>query len=90
MPWYVYILESEVDGNYYKGSSEDYMRRLGEHNAGLSKFTSSKIPWKLRYVEVLTTKREALIREKQLKRQNRNYLEWLFTQPLNILNHTSS
>ena len=86
MSWYVYIIESEIDGDYYKGSTEDYLKRLEQHNNGLSKFTSVKRPWQLKYVEMLSTKKEALIREKQLKRQNRNYLEWLFSQKINILN----
>jgi putative endonuclease len=85
MPWYVYILESEIDGDYYKGSTQDYLKRLEEHNTGLSKFTSTKRPWKLRYAEVFSTKKEALIREKQLKRQNRTYLTWLFNQSTNLL-----
>jgi putative endonuclease len=89
MPWYVYILESEIDGDYYKGSTQDYLKRLEEHNTGLSKFTSTKLPWKLRYVEVFSTKKEALLREKQLKRQNRNYLAWLFNQNTNFLSKKS-
>ena len=86
MPWYVYIIESEKDGDYYKGYTEDYVKRFEEHNAGLSSFTSTKRPWRIRYVEELSSKREALIRERQLKRQNRSYLEWLLEQPSNILN----
>ncbi len=86
MPWYVYIIESEIDGDYYKGMTEDYLKRLEQHNNGLSKFTSAKRPWKLRYVEMLSTKKEALIREKQLKKQNRSYLLWLFSQKINMLN----
>jgi putative endonuclease len=85
MPWYVYIIESEKDGDYYKGLSEDYLKRLDEHNAGLSNFTSGKGPWKLKYVEELFSKREAIIRERKLKRQKRAYIEWLFKQSSNIL-----
>jgi putative endonuclease len=86
MPWYVYIIESEIDADYYKGISENYLKRLDEHNKGLSTFTSTKRPWKLRYVEMFLTKKEALIRERKLKKQNRGYLEWLFSQKFNILN----
>jgi predicted GIY-YIG superfamily endonuclease len=49
MAYYVYILKSEKDGFYYKGFSENYQQRLETHNRGKSKFTSSKIPWKLIY-----------------------------------------
>jgi putative endonuclease len=39
---YVYIIESLVDGTYYNGYSNDYERRLVEHNAGLSEYTSKR------------------------------------------------
>ncbi len=85
MPYFVYIIESLADGDYYKGITENLVKRLEEHNAGLSFFTSQKTPWILRYVESFECKRDALIREKQLKRQNRKYLTWLFDQPSNLL-----
>ncbi|MBW7840694.1 MAG: GIY-YIG nuclease family protein [Chitinophagaceae bacterium] len=39
MGYYVYILRSEVDGTYYKGSTEDPVRRLQDHNDGRSFYT---------------------------------------------------
>jgi len=68
MPFYVYILQSEVDGSYYKGFSENPTARISHHNNGESTYTATKIPWSLVYVEELATKREALIREKVLKK----------------------
>ena len=85
MNHYVYIIESLVDGTYYKGYTTDYERRLSEHNAGLSVFTSKKIPWHLVYVELCPGKPAALKREKQLKRVNKDYLRWLLTQDSNLL-----
>ncbi len=85
MPFYVYIIQSQKDGTLYKGSTEDYVQRLADHNAGLSTYTSTKLPWQLVYVEEHPTKREALIREKKLKRCDSDYLRWLVTQPTNIL-----
>ena len=32
--WYVYVLESERTGRFYKGCTNDITRRLSEHNAG--------------------------------------------------------
>jgi putative endonuclease len=86
MPYYVYILRSVSDGTYYKGSTEDYLKRFEEHNAGLSRYTSSKIPWLLIYVELHPDKRSALIRERKLKKCKAEYFEWLKVQPTNILN----
>ncbi len=85
MSYYVYILKSEIDGTYYKGSTENYLKRLQEHNNGLSTYTSNKIPWKLIYVEQHETKRSALIRERKLKMCKSAYFEWLSKQNTNIL-----
>jgi len=85
MTYYVYILESLVDGTMYKGYSRDYIKRLNEHNDGLGKYTSRKIPWKLIYAERCDTKTAALIREKQLKRANKEYLKWLLSQESNLV-----
>ncbi len=81
----MFIIESEMDGTLYKGFTSDYMRRLEEHNQGKSCYTSRKAPWKLLYVEQFESKTAALIKEKQLKRCNRKYIEWLCKQPFNLI-----
>ena len=86
MKYFVYIIESLQDGTYYKGFTTDYENRLREHNDGQSRFTSTKLPWKIVYVEAFATKRQALIREKQLKRSNKEYLHWLIQGSSNLLN----
>jgi putative endonuclease len=85
MSWYVYIIQSEKDGTYYKGSSERPLERLQEHNAGLSRYTSGKLPWKLVYVEELPSKKEMLIREKKLKRGNADFFQKLINGDKNIV-----
>ena len=47
MGYYVYIIESVVDGSFYKGYSKNPYERLNQHNDGDSRYTSFKIPWKL-------------------------------------------
>lgn len=84
--YYVYIIKSLKDGTYYKGFTTDYLKRFHEHNFGLTHYTHEKRPWELIYVEILQSKKEALIREKKLKKCNRQYFEWLRNQPINILN----
>ena len=83
--YYVYIIESLIDGDYYKGSTADYTKRVEQHNRGESSFTKTKLPWKLVFLQAFDTKREALIREKQLKRCNKEYLRSLIHSPVNIL-----
>ena len=41
--------------------------RLIEHNTGQSKYTSSRIPWKIIYHEIFETELEAVKREKYFK-----------------------
>ncbi|MEQ9413564.1 MAG: GIY-YIG nuclease family protein [Cyclobacteriaceae bacterium] len=68
MSYYVYVLKSEkVEGKHYVGMTSNIERRLKEHNAGRSKFTSGFIPWKIVYSEFLATRSEAREREKYLK-----------------------
>jgi len=72
--FYVYIIFSPSRGIYYKGFSEDPIRRLQEHNADKSHYTSGKGPWEIVYLKTYFTKREALIAEKKLKRAGSAYL----------------
>ena len=83
--YYVYIIESVSSGIFYKGSTENYLKRLEEHNLGWNQYTRGKGPWKLVFVQEYDLKRDALIREKKLKRCNKEYLKWLIEQPINIL-----
>ena len=87
--FYTYILQSEIDNSYYIGHSSDIMKRLEYHNQGISKFTSKKIPWKLVYLEVFQTKKEANQREIFLKRQrNHSFYERLISSESNKINQT--
>jgi putative endonuclease len=83
MAYYVYIVESLQDGTFYKGYSEDPLKRLQQHNQGESKYTSGKMPWKLVYVEECASKTEALIRERNLKKADRSRIQTLLVHPKN-------
>ena len=84
--YYVYILESLENGDLYKGSSENYLKRFEEHNSGKSDYTRNHRPWKLIFVNEFADKKQALIQEKKLKRSNKEYLIWLTKQAFNMLN----
>ena len=65
--WYVYILRCN-DGSFYTGSSNNVNNRLRQHNKGkASKYTKSRRPVALLYIEQFTTKAEALRREIEIK-----------------------
>lgn len=65
----VYVLKSMVTAKYYIGYSSDIKRRINQHNAGLSRYTSHDKPWKLVYCEMYINEDLSRNREKQLKRQ---------------------
>ena len=67
MAYFVYILQSEKDGKFYIGSSQNVEKRLAFHNAGLQRSTRNRIPFRIVLVETVPSKKEALVREKQIK-----------------------
>ena len=84
---FVYIIYSEKHNVNYKGYSHEPEKRLKQHNAGLSKYTSKKRPWELVFLKSFETKREALQYELKLKRQNHKYIFWLINSGQNEINH---
>lgn len=81
----VYILKSESSGIFYKGFTTCIERRLFEHNNGMTRYSSSRGPWVLVYLEKFESKREALIMERKLKKCNPKYLETLINSSRNII-----
>ncbi len=78
MVYFVYILQSEKDGSYYIGHTEDLEDRLNRHNQGRSSYTKSRAPWRLIYHEVYGSRVEAMRRENEIKRtKSREYIEQL-------------
>ncbi|MCH7955350.1 MAG: GIY-YIG nuclease family protein [Candidatus Marinimicrobia bacterium] len=65
--YYLYILESEVNGRYYIGITSNVKKRLGQHNAGKTKSTKAYIPWRLNCKVEYTTRKEAAVAERKLK-----------------------
>jgi putative endonuclease len=85
MPFYVYIIQSQIDNSFYKGFSEDPVKRLLQHNAGETISTRRLAPWILVYVEEMASKNEALIREKNLKKATRERIFALLPLSKNIV-----
>jgi putative endonuclease len=65
--YYLYILQSEKDKNFYTGTTSDLKRRFKEHNAGKNFSTAPRRPFKLIYYEAYLLKQDAESREKYLK-----------------------
>jgi putative endonuclease len=64
--YYVYIATNR-SGTLYTGATNDAARRLAEHAAGHSVFTSKYRIWKLLFAESTGDVRDAIAREKQIK-----------------------
>jgi putative endonuclease len=67
MFYYVYILRSQKDKQFYTGVTHDLRKRVKEHNEGKNISTSYRQPLKLIYYEAYILKKDAQAREKYLK-----------------------
>ena len=65
--YYVYILQSQKDGNLYIGSTPDVKQRIKKHDRGFVKATKHRRPLKLIYSEVYISPGDAKRREVFLK-----------------------
>ena len=66
--YHVYVLKSDVYKRIYIGSTEDINTRVIQHNLGNTPAKKPYRPWRLIYSETFDSKRESLIREKQIKK----------------------
>jgi putative endonuclease len=70
-PYFCYILEC-ADGTYYTGWTVDPQRRVAVHNKGRgARYTRTRCPVKLVYVEELTDQKSAMKREIAIKKMGR-------------------
>jgi putative endonuclease len=65
---YVYIIHSMATGRYYIGSTEEWAKRLAEHNRGKVRSTKAYVPWETVLLEEYPNRTEARKRELQIKR----------------------
>lgn len=72
--YYIYVLRSSKDNNFYVGFSEDLKSRFEQHLKGQVESTRDRRPLEIIYSEACLSKKDALHREKYLK----TYLGKLF------------
>jgi putative endonuclease len=72
MPCYCYMLEC-ADGSFYTGWTTDPVRRTKAHNAGRgARYTRSRRPVRLVFVELEETRSAAMKRERNIKTMPRS------------------
>jgi len=75
--WFVYILRC-ADGSLYTGITKNVDRRLEQHNAGTaSRYTRSRLPVTLEYLQEQPSQSAALKREIAIKALSRKAKEAL-------------
>lgn len=65
--WYVYILQSKRDNDWYIGMTDDLRKRFALHNKGKVFATRLRYPFVLVYYEAHQHKNDAAARERFLK-----------------------
>jgi len=65
--FYVYILQSKKDNNFYTGYTTDLKARFAQHNNGEVNSTKCRRPLELVYFEGCLNQQDATHREKYLK-----------------------
>lgn len=80
--FFCYIIEC-ADGTYYTGWSTDPERRTRQHNAGRgARYTRTRLPVRLVYVEECPDRASAMRREIKIKQMGRGAKEKLIKQRL--------
>ena len=65
--FYVYVLRSKMDRNFYTGYTDDLRKRLALHQAGAVMSTRKRLPVELVYYEACRNQQDATRREQYLK-----------------------
>lgn len=87
--FYVYILKCS-DGSYYVGHTDDLDNRLHEHYMGtVPCYTSKKLPVKLVYNEIFSTRDDAFNAERKIKKWSRKKKEALIEQNWNKVSESA-
>jgi putative endonuclease len=66
--YFVYLLQSKKDNNYYIGQTDNIEKRFKFHNEGKVKSTQSRRPFVLIGYEEYKTRNEVRYREYELKK----------------------
>ena len=73
MKFFVYMVTCS-DGTIYTGYTKDIVERISQHNKGKhgARYTRTRRPVKLAYVEILDNQKKAIFREREIKKLSRD------------------
>ena len=86
MKHFVYIIYSKSADIFYRGYTANPQKRLIQHNLNESKYTANKGPWSLVFLQSFLSKKEALIRERKLKKYSKAQVRDLMQSTSNECN----
>ncbi len=81
MNCYTCILYSQKVDKFYVGQTENIIKRVQDHRAGLSKWTSKSDDWILVYSIELNSRKDSIKLEKKIKKRGAS--RWLNNENLN-------
>jgi putative endonuclease len=82
--YYFYILSSEQLNKYYIGHTNNLEERVKKHNTKHKGFTGKANDWKIVYLEIFSSKKEAYAREREVKKwKSKVKIEQLIEQNTN-------
>lgn len=82
--WYVYILRSLKDGQFYAGMTNDLKKRVQSHNQGKVYSTQFRRPFEIIHYEAYHNKYDAVSREQFFKTGwGRNWIKRALSNFLN-------
>jgi len=96
MFYYIYVLQSKITGELYKGYTANLRQRLQKHNRGLNFSTKSKKTWNVIHYEAYRNEKDAKRREKYLKTSQGSRLlkrmlkEYFYAQKVEKLSRVST
>jgi len=73
--FYLYLLKSKKDSQFYIGSTKDLKKRLIMHNLGKIYSTKLRRPFELVYYEAYKSEKDARKREHNLKLRSRAFAQ---------------
>ena len=81
----VYILQSRKNNSFYKGSTDDLIRRFSEHNDGKEISTKRYLPWDIVWYTTKDERAEAFRLEKKLKNLSvKRTIEFIEKYPVKV------